>query len=396
MNRWLLRLFGLIVVIGAVAVVANWLFVKRYVTYLWHGYDAHTAPVEWFEPTAELTGGGGSTLPLARPENRTIPDVLLDELAEYAGEQDTHALIIVRHGLIELEQYWNGATRDTLFNPQSMSKTVVGMLTGIAIDEGHINSVDDAIGQYITEWADEPRGQITVENLLQMSAGLAQISSDYRPVPWSRGVWQHFGTDFDGWALSLPLKAAPGTEFEYNNNENHLLGLVVERATGVWYPEYLSAKLWRPLDMGAARMYLDKPDGTAIKACCIFSRPIDWVKLGLLVLNKGRFGDQQLLPPGWAEAMTTPAETNPEYGYTIWLGGPGLAEIGEDKKVLPNQWWSSERYATDVIYTFVGHGFQHVWVIPDLDMVIVRGTRVWPKRPWDQSRIPNMLWRALR
>jgi CubicO group peptidase (beta-lactamase class C family) len=301
------------------------------------------------------------------------------------------ALIVVRHGRIELERYWPGYDRDTLFNPQSMSKTVVAMAVGIAIADGAIGTVDDPIGRYLDEWRNDPRGAITVRNLLNMSGGLAQIAPDYRPVPWSGGVRQHFGTDFNGPILGLALVDPPGTRFDYNNNENNLLGLVLERATGQRYQDYLGERIWRPAGLGPAFMYLDQPGGNVMKSCCILSRPVDWAKLGLLMLTDGRLQGRQILPPGWAREMVGPAPTWDGYGYQIWRD---VLDLGGGEPT-PKSWWAAEGFASDDVVHFSGHGFQHVWVIPHLDMVVVRANREWPREPWDQSRIPNLLIRGL-
>ncbi len=302
------------------------------------------------------------------------------------------ALIVVRHGKIELERYWPGYGRDTLFNPQSMSKTVLGMAIGIAIADGAIGSVDDPIGNYLAEWREDPRGAITVRNLLNMSGGLAQIAPDYKPVPWSGGVRQHFGSDFDGPILELPLVDPPGTKFDYNNNENNLLGLVLERATGQPYQDFVGERIWQPADLGPAFMYLEEPGGSVMKSCCILSRPVDWTRLGLLMLNDGRLDDRQILPPGWAGEMVRPAVTWDGYGYQIWRD---VLDQSGGNPPTPQTWWASEEFASDDVVQFLGHGYQHVWVIPHLDTVVVRANRVWPEEPWDQSWIPNRLIRGL-
>ncbi len=370
----------------------NWLFLKRYGSFIVNGYDPHVTPLDWFEPVYPLAHGSGSVLPAA--DARTIPRRVLDDVLAYAEAQRSMALIIVRHGRIELEKYWGKYGRESLFNPQSMSKTVLAMATGIALAEGYIDSLDDPVADYLDEWRGDPRGAITVRNLLTMSGGLAQISEDYRPVPWSKGVWQHFGDDFNTPILELALADPPGSRFDYNNNENNLLGMVIERATGSPYQDYIGAKIWAPLDLAPAFMYLDRPGGNVMKSCCILSRPIDWAKLGLLLLDDGRYADRQILPPGWAAQMTAPAPTFAGYGFQIWRE-VGLDGSASERPDNPQIWWASERFASEDVVHFLGHGFQHVWVIPSLDVVAVRATRVWPEEPWDQSRIPNLLIRGL-
>ena len=344
------RRLGIVLVAAIVIVIGYWaasnrLFVNRYLSFIANGYDAHTVPVDWFEPRHPVAGGSGGALPPVDPAQRSIPAGLIAEVLDYAEQQDSMALIIVRHGRIEAEAYWGANQRDTLFNPQSMSKTVLAMLVGIAIEDGAIRSIDDPIGDYLDEWREDPRGRITIHNLLQMSGGLAQISESYTPVPWSKGVRQHFGMDFNHWILQLELVDRPGSKWDYNNNENNLLGLVLERATGTPYPVYLSEKLWRALDLAAASMYLDQPGGSVMKSCCIMSRPIDWTRLGLLILNKGRYGERQILPDGWVEQMITPSENFAGYGYQIWLGS---ASLGGTAQLTPpasvQSYWASEGY----------------------------------------------------
>lgn len=372
----------------------HWLFVKRYTSYVAGGYDALTVPVDWFEPLAPLAHGSGVPLPAAG--SPTIPQDLLDRVVAYADAQGSMALIIVRHGRIELEKYWPGYDRESLFNPQSMSKTLVAMAVGIAIGDGDIASVDEPVASYLPEWRDDPRGAITVRNLLQMSGGLAQIATDYRPVPWSPAVWQHFNIDFNRPIFHLALVDPPGTRFDYNNNENNLLGLVLERAVGEKYQDYLGRRIWAPLDLGPAFMYLDRPGGNVMKSCCILSRPVDWARLGLLMLRKGELDGRQILPPGWVAQMLTPAATTDAYGYQIWLEPDVGANPYGDPPTSTRLWWASEPFASDDVYQFLGHGFQHVWVIPSLDLVVVRANQAWPREPWDQVRIPNLLIRGLR
>lgn len=373
---------------------AEWLFIERYGSYLLGGYDAHTVPVDWFEPRAPLAHGDGWVPEPAAPP--TIPRTLLDEVVAYADAQDSMALIVLRHGRLELEHYGPGYTRESLFNPQSMAKTLVAMAVGIALADGAFTSLDDPIGRYLDEWRDDPRGSITVRNLLQMSGGLEQISTDYRPVPWSRAVWQHFGTDFNAPILRLRLVDPPGTRFDYNNNENNLLGLLLERATGEPYQDYLGRRLWQPAGRAPAWMYLDRPGGNVMKSCCVFSRPVDWAVLGQLLLDDGRLRGRQILPPGWAAEMRRPADSWPGYGYQLWLTTLLDGKTSPEPPPSVQAWWASEPFASDDVFQLAGHGFQHTWVIPSLDLVVLRASRTWPPAPWDQAKIPNLLIRGLR
>lgn len=356
------------------------------------GYDPLTAPVEWYTPTRTVTGRYTGELPVAAAEARTLPAGALEAAAAYAEAQDSLALIVVRGRQVEFERYWQGAGRSTRFNPQSMSKTVAGLLTGIAIADGDIGSVDDQISRYIPRLEGRPQGEITIRNLLNMAGGLEQISTSYEITPENRGVRQHFGTDFFEPMFELEQVDPPGTRWDYNNNETLMLTYALSRATGEEYTAYLSNRLWQPLGLPDAQMYLDRPGGNVVTSCCILSRPIDWARIGMLIRDKGRFDGRQIVPEAWIDQMIQPSEVSDGYGYQVWLGDRLVAPVRPETP-NPNLSWASEPYVDDDIIVMNGHGFQRVWILPSRDLVIVRAGRTWPPH-WDESVIPNLIARA--
>ena len=222
------------------------------------------------------------------------------------------------------------------------------------------------------------------------------MADSYEISLFSRGVWYNFGDDFNGMILDLQQIDPPGTKFEYNNEENNLLGLVIERATGRRYADYLSEKLWQPLGLGDASMYLDREGGSVMKSCCIFSRPYDWAKLGLLMLNRGLYKDVQIVPAGWLDEMISPSPLVNYYGYQVWLGSgyiqPGAEDAGDegvDEEIAPHV------YASDDIIIFQGYGGQKVWVSPSHNLVIVRATAKWADS-WVETKIPNAVLTSIR
>ena len=368
-------------------------FEARLGSFLAGGYDPLTAPVDWYD-TTPVAGDFAGDLPVLDPAERTIPTGVLEAAAAYAEQQDSMALIVVRDGKVEFERYWQGAGRDSRFNPQSMSKTVLALLVGKAIETGHIASVHDPVARFVRELEGDPRGAITLHNLLQMSGGLAQITTSYVVSPDNSGVRQHFGTDFTGTMLELPLARPPGTKWDYNNNESGLLGLALTRATGRAYPDYLSAQLWQPLGLADAAMYQDRPGGDVMVSCCIFSRPMDWARIGMLIRDGGRWQGAQLVPADWIAAMATPAQTWAGYGYQVWLGTRNVQAVRPAEARDPNYSMQTEAYVDPEIIVLSGHGFQRVWVMPSRGLVIVRAGRVWPQN-WDESVIPNLIARAV-
>lgn len=370
------------------------LFQARFESFKALGYDPLTAPVEWFRPT-EIVPGIGSVpemeIPLP-PEERTVSSSALKAASAWAEAQNSTALLVYHKGRLQYEHYWQSQGRESLFNPQSMSKTVLGMMVGIAIRDGHIHSVNDTVGAYLVEWADDPRGLITIRQLLQMSAGLAQISTSYELTLDNPAVFQNFGTDFIGPILALPLADPPGSKWDYNNNEANLLGVILERASGRRYAEYLSEAIWSPLGLADAQLYMDKPGGEPMFSCCILSRPIDWSQLGILFLQEGNAGGRQIVPAQWVREMQQPAQTNPGYGYQVWLGNASLA-LTPTAGSPPDPHYASEPFADPATVIFNGYGYQRVWLMPAKDLVIVRAGKSWPV-DWDNTVIPNIIFRG--
>ncbi|WP_158257959.1 serine hydrolase domain-containing protein [Sphingopyxis lindanitolerans] len=390
----------LLLLVGAPLLIAatspDPVFDKRFNSFIDAGYDALTAPPEWFDPTERVAGGGDTSIPVAAPSTKAIASTALAAAASYAEAQGSTALIVMRDGAVEYEHYWRDNGPDSVFNPQSMSKTVLALLVGAAIADGKIRSVDDPVERYVPEWRGDPRGKITIENLLNMASGLAQLEEGfgYELTPENPAARQHFGSDFHAPILTLRAKVPPGQTFDYNNNGSNLLGLIVERATGERYADYLSRKLWAPLGLRDAHLYLDKPEGHPITACCILSHPRDWAKIGQLILQNGKWEGREIVPASWIAAMIKPSAPYKGYGYQIWLGDQKV-EAERPSHLAPDDSWQSEPFAAPDIIALRGHGFQRVWIIPSKKLVIMRAGKSWPPS-WNEALIPNILIRGMK
>ena len=398
----------LILMVVSIIITTSWViydyqFLKRYFSFIHAGGDPHVIGLSWYNPRFIISKdspenyASDQEINTKKSSELSKNEFIFDKVADYALNDSGQAILISRYGKIVYERYQNDTTRETLINPQSMSKSLLALAIGYALTQGDIKSLDTPISEYLPDLSKDRRGSITIKNLLQMSAGLEQISKDYSPYPWSRGVRQHFGTDFDYWVMQLQSIDPPGTMFEYNNNESNLLGMVLEKAVGMSYQEYLSKEIWPAFGLGKAEAYLDKENGSIMKSCCIFSRPIDWLKLGQIILDKGEVNQKQVINEEYITQMTTPSPTNQGYGYQLWLKPLELrgGYVGEPEPKNPQIWWSSEIYL-DTVYNFSGYGHHKTWIIPSLDMVVVRiNGNNWPKEPFDQSKIPNMLIKSL-
>lgn len=367
-------------------------FDRRWQSLLAGGYEPLTIPTDWYDPVAKVPGAE-TPIAMGTLADAQISTTAIAAASSWAESQNSTALLVARNGRLVHEQYWQGSRRDTRFNPQSMSKTVLAMMIGIAIDRGVIASVDDPVGKYLTEWEGEPRGEITLRQMLQMASGLEQGDAGYgyAVTPDNPIVRHSLGSDFTRLLLSLEPVAAPGETFDYNNQVNQLVGLALERASGRDYEALLSEWLWQPLGLRDAAMPIDRKGGLVLTSCCILSRPVDWLRLGELFVTGGRYGEVQIVPEAWLDEMLAPSPAYRGYGYQVWVHDQNIG--GDRPPRVPLVPWQSEPFVAPQVVIFHGHGGQRVYVMPDKQLVIVRAARQWPDA-WDDALLPNVIWRG--
>ena len=381
----------LVFILGALLLVfSERHFLKRYLSY---SGDPLTIPLSWYDPVENVSGQKDDDIQVATNNTHTISRTALNSASAFAKSESALSLIVIHQGVIQHEEYWENENRSVRFNPQSMSKTVLAMLTGIAISEGHIESVDDEIGKYILEWREDNRGKITIRQALQMSAGLEQMAQSLELSIFNRAVRHHLGTNFDEMALELKQLDPPGIKYEYNNEVTNILGIVIERATRMRYAEYLSSRIWKPLGLDDASMYLDREGGSVMKSCCILSRPYDWAKLGLLFLNEGVHKEKEIIPSDWIKEMIISSPSSDYYGYQVWLGSSYIPL--KPMRLIYDKDDDPPLYLTDDMITFVGFGGQRVWISPKNELVIVYATKKW-SNAWNEAKLPNMILQSLQ
>ena len=244
---------------------------------------------------------------------------------EYHEKMDTKAFLIFQGDTLIYEKYWDEHHDKTVSNSFSAAKSVIGMLVGIAIEEGKINSVDDLAGDYIPEFKKNGREQITIRHLLTMSAGFDWIESGKNPL--SEAAEGYYGTDLYGLVTRLRVIEKPGIKFNYQSGNTQILGFIIEKATGKSINEYAAEKLWIPLGArNDAFWSLDKEGGDEKAFCCMYATARDYALLGQLILNKGFYNGAQIVPEWYMKKMLeTPYMTTKEkvpnmrYGWHTWV-----------------------------------------------------------------------------
>ena len=282
-------------------------------------------------------------------------------LEEYLEGSDTTAFIILFGDKLVYEAYFNGASRESTVTSMSTSKSFVSTIVGIAIAEGYIGSLDDPVTDYIPELFErDPRfAEITLRHLLTMSSGLR---FERKANGIDDGTISYYAPDLRAAALDSQIVEAPGIRFWYNDYNPLLVGVILERATGMSVSEYLEKRLWQPMGAEADGSWsLDSEhSGFEKMSTGINGRAIDFVKLGWLYLNEGRIGDQQVVPTEWVENSTSLDNSkDPALDYQYF-------------------WWVGE---TQNVYWADGDKCQYIYVSPEFDLVIARFGRSCGDKP---------------
>ena len=341
--------------------------------------------VHWYQPQ-ETVVGVRSPRPLPVRARPTIAPQALATAIAYADAQKSYALLVWRDGAVELARYWPGYDRTTRFETASMAKTVTALAIGAAVGAGQIKGVDEPIARYVPTLTGTRRGALSLSAYLTMTSGIE--TPPFSTDDASPSLQYIFGDDLTQAAAHWPDTCAALTEFCYANANSHYLGLALQGATGQRYAKWLSDRLWRPLGNADARLWLDRPGGTPRFSAYLMASAEDWLRIGRLILDRGRAGGRRLVPADWIARMTAPSPANPNYGWQIWRGSPHNPARRYGKGIRAVVVATAPFARDDVVY-LDGSAGQRVYVIPSERMVIVRiGT---PSSDWDDSRLPNLL-----
>ena len=252
---------------------------------------------------------------------------LYKEDSAYIDDMKTVSFLVIRNDSILYETYrggWNDTLTSNLF---SATKSIVGMLVGIAMDEGKIGSVDDKVMKYIPEYNRGRQKDITIRNLLTMSAGM-DWDEAYASL-FSVTTHGYYGNDLYKLIMGLDIVDTPGVQYSYRSGETQLLSFVLEAATGETISKYAEKKLWRPMMAGQDAFWLlDKKDGDEKSFCCFHTTARDAARFGRLMLNMGNWNGRQLVSRKYMEEALAPASYLKDqwgkdpltyYGYQTWI-----------------------------------------------------------------------------
>ena len=233
-------------------------------------------------------------------------------------EHKSLGFMVIRNDTILYEWYKEGFDRTSTFTSFSLVKSLVSLMTGIAVEEGKLK-VDDPIGKYLPEIKDSAVRGVKVEDLLNMASGIKFKESYFNPFASIARLY--YGRKIPKYIKNLKLENKPGTKFSYSSMDTQLLSMVLSKATGMSVSEYMEKKLWSQMDMEFdASWNLDSKKSDTEKGFSnLNARMVDFAKFGKLMMNNGKWGSKQLVPETWLDRCKTGSDLYKGYSYQWWI-----------------------------------------------------------------------------
>lgn len=338
-------------------------------------------------------------LPVAKADKRTISETALAKAEAYAADNNSNALIVWRNGKIETEAYFGSTTRTSLLNSFSLAKPISALAVGRAIMLGKIKSLDQPVADFVSEWKNDPlRRKILVRHLLDMRAGFLRQAITAEPDDIMARSFLHPRSD-EILIREYPITNEPGTRYEYNNATASMVAILIERATGRRYAEFVGTELLQKIGAQGGQVWLNRKNGLANSGCCTMLPATTYLRLAILTLRDGVWDGRRLLPKSYVANMKQPTAQNAYYGMGVYVAGRYTERRGWANPDLPlPKILHGEPYLAADLYLFDGNLNQVVYVIPSQDLVILRTGGPPPRsseQEWDNSYLPNLVMRGI-
>ncbi|HDZ19126.1 hypothetical protein LCGC14_1218340 [marine sediment metagenome] len=305
----------------------------------------------------------------ATPQDVDMRSDTLNGMINYLESEnhDIYSVIIIRNGFIVEEWYASGYNFNSLFKLYSATKSITSTLIGIALDMGFISSVNQLMLDYFPNRTihnlDANKESITIKHLLTMTAGFdwPEWEVSYFNINNIFNTWK-VNDDYIQFVLDRTMNSTPGEKFNYNTGISHLLGAILEEVTNSSMEYFANEYLFEPLEITSTRWDYD-PDGLPLGGEGLYLKARDMAKIGYLFLNKGIWGEDQIISKEWVNTSTykhVTVSNSSDYGY---------------------QWWISKTYDS---YRASGFGGQQIHVFPENDLVVVfTGWDLFTGLSWD-------------
>lgn len=285
-------------------------------------------------------------------------------LEHFLDKTTTTNFLVVKDDTILYERYFRGNTKDSLATSMSVAKSFTSALIGIAIEEGHIKGLNDAITDYVPALQGSGYDGVPIKHLLQMSSGIdfSEVYDDQTSDIVLLFGRLSAGESIVDYAAGLKSQRKSGEAFNYASINTNVLGFLIESVTGKSPAKYLEEKIWRRLGMESNATWGTDNHGNVLTFAYLNVTARDYAKFGRLYLNKGNWNGQQILPAAWVEESVKPDRdylrlNDPESGWDIGY---------------QYQWWVPE--GSEGEFTGIGVWGQYLYVNPAQNVVIVKNS----------------------
>lgn len=295
---------------------------------------------------------------VASPWNEALlaSEALPQDDLRFLSDLQTAAFVVVHGDQLIYEYYGEGFDRSAHLNSFSMAKSFTSMAVGAAVDRGLI-ATGEPVGTYLPRFNEGLNKKLLVEHLLQMRSNI-DFGESYAD-PFGYQAKAYFGDDL--WALTAPYRVdgEPGTEWKYEGGNTVLLSELLTSATDRLLSEAFSRDIWQRVGAEQGAYWnIDREDGHEKAFSAFYATARDFARIGRLMLNNGRWGDQQVLSEAWVQASIAPVNTPDPEGKTVTHYG--------------YQWWLAPPHVSPWHFSARGMRGQYIICVPEHDLVVVR------------------------
>jgi len=286
-------------------------------------------------------------------------------LQSFLTRSSTTALLVLKGNDIAYENYYQGTTEFDRRISWSMAKSFLSAIFGVAVNEGHIESLDEPVTDYVPELKGTGYDGVTIKNVLQMSSGVG-FNEDYQDFNSDInrfGRLMALGGSFDDFAKSLTNEREQGTYLHYVSIDTHVLGMVLRKATGRPIVEYFNDKLWSKLGTEEDAVYVTDTTGEPMVLGGLNLLTRDYARFGKLYLDDGQWNGEQIIPLSWVKTSVTADAPHLK---------PGKRDSAKGVLGYGYQWWLP--VDADEEFMAIGIYDQYIYINKKANVVIVKNS----------------------
>ena len=336
-------------------------------------------------------------LPKSEDPYAVVSKDALDAAIDYASKNNTFSLMVWKDGEMISETYFGETTETTPLVSKSLAKPLGVVAVGRAIKLGYIDSLDQSMSDFITEWKGTPKEAIRIRDVLGMHSGLLPQAAAFEPDNVLNRAYLH---PFHDRVIieDYPMVTEPGETYAYSNANGDLVAPLIERATGMRYGEWLTTAIFEPLGAQGGEIWMNRDGGVPHAGCCILLPADTFMRLAIVLVQDGEWKDEAFLSEAFVEEIKKPGPDYANAGMGVYLGTPYKERLSPTgAKDAFSGTLQTEPYLADDLFSFDGNSNQIAYMVPSENLVIFRMGTWPPKEPeWDNSYLANVILKDLQ